>query len=130
LNNGSKRPANLVQTIERVDNLLDCLSKAPQGLSHGKLAVQVGLPKGTTHRLVSSLSYFNYIKHQGYALDNEEHTEGVRCVAAPICNMSGNIVAASSISAPAVRVTQENARQSIKTLVMDTNYIKVYRNAR
>jgi DNA-binding IclR family transcriptional regulator len=61
-NYASKRPANLVQTIERVNNLLESLSTAPQGLSLGELAKKVSLPKGTTHRLVSSLTYFNYVK--------------------------------------------------------------------
>ena len=45
-----KRPANLVQTIERADELLDALSKAPEGLSLGELARPVGLAKGTTLR--------------------------------------------------------------------------------
>lgn len=58
----NKRPSNLVQTIECVDNLLKSHSKDPQGLSFNELTGQVGLPKGTTHRLVSSLSYFNNIK--------------------------------------------------------------------
>ncbi len=233
-----------------MDDLLDSLSKAPQGLSLGELAQKVGLPKGTTHRLISSLAYFDYvqqdplsrkyklgfklvtlgnqlldqvdlrvearpflfelaqsthetahlviwdndeglyidkiqlssdglhmtsrtgyrvplyctavgkvlmahlppvqmdriieqkglpprtvhtltnadefkahlqrIRKEGYALDNDEHCEGVRCVAAPIYNMNGSVVAAISISAPAVRITPDIARQAIKDRVIKT----------
>lgn len=246
----SKRQASLVQTIVRANNLLESLSKAPKGLSLGELAEKVDLPKGTTHRLVSSLTYFNYvkqnpssrryslgfklvslrnkvldqfdlrnesrpflfelaqkaqetthlavldndkalyidkiqfssdglhmasriglraplhctavgeillahmpqtlieriieqkdlprrtirtltnaeqlkshlqrIKRQGYAIDNEEDCEGVRCVAAPVHNMKGKVVAAISISAPAVRLTMAIARKSMKPLAMET----------
>lgn len=246
----SKRPVNLVQTIERVDELLKNLCKAPQGFSLGELSAKAWLPKGTTLRLVSSLAYFDYvqqdpssrkyklgfklvtfgnmlldqidlrgesrpflfelaqrtqetahlvvpdndealyidkiqiaseglhmasrmgyrvplhctavgkvllshmppaefnrivtqrglprytahtltnaeklkahleeIKHQGYALDNEEVTIGVRCLAAPVHDMNGNIVAAISISAPAVRMTLDMAKKSMKALVIGT----------
>ncbi len=61
-NNRINKPANLVQTIERVDLLLNALSHVPQGISLGELADRVNLPKGTTHRLVSSLAYFDYIR--------------------------------------------------------------------
>ena len=42
---------------------------------------------------------------RGYAIDDEEHDLGVRCVAAPIFNWKGDPVAAISISAPASRLT-------------------------
>ncbi len=56
------KPNNLVQTIERVSFLLDILSQNPQGISIRDLSAKVKLPKGTTHRLLSSLTYFGYVR--------------------------------------------------------------------
>ena len=43
----------------------------------------------------------------GYAVDDEESQLGLRCIAAPILNASGEAVAGISISGPAARVTPE-----------------------
>lgn len=43
----------------------------------------------------------------GYAVDNGEHEEGVRCVAAPVRNQTGQVVASLSVSGPATRITTE-----------------------
>ncbi len=47
----------------------------------------------------------NQVKRDGYALDLGERDEGVRCVAAPINNFEGKVVAALSISGPSIRIT-------------------------
>lgn len=44
------------------------------------------------------------IRQVGYALDQGEHEAEVRCIAAPIFNMQGEVVAALSISGPAGRM--------------------------
>ncbi|MDB5539614.1 MAG: hypothetical protein JWQ89_1341 [Devosia sp.] len=46
------------------------------------------------------------IRARGYAVDDEEIEQGLRCVAAPIRDHSGSVVAAVSISGPTTRVTQ------------------------
>ena len=56
------KPSNLVQTIERISLILDILGKSPQGLSIGELSDKTGLPKGTTHRLLTSLAYFGHVR--------------------------------------------------------------------
>jgi len=60
--NQSSKPYNLVQTIERVSSMLEILGQSPQGVSIKDLSLRVKLPKGTTHRLLSSLSYFGYVR--------------------------------------------------------------------
>jgi IclR family KDG regulon transcriptional repressor len=246
------RPNNLVQTIERVNLIFDALSQYPQGLSLGDLSKKIELPKGTTHRLLSSLAYFDYarqypltknyflgfklmdlgnlmldqldlrnvarpnliylaekvqetvhlvirdtdealyidkvdlyprraglqmvsrlgaripmhccsvgkvllanlpeeelekiirlrglpkrtrntiadrdqlrehldmVKVRGYAVDNEENEKGVRCVAAPIKNEKGQVIAAMSISGPTARITLEYIHASLKDEVCKT----------
>src|SRR4030043_2229877 len=56
------KPNNLVQTIERISVILDILGQNPQGISIRDLSTKVSLPKGTTHRLLSSLSYLGYVR--------------------------------------------------------------------
>lgn len=59
------------------------------------------------------------IRHQGYALDNEEHELGVRCIAAPIMNTENKVVAAVSVSVPSVRLTNDKF-EYYRSCVMDT----------
>ena len=60
--NRNSKPNNLVQTIEWASSILDILGQSPQGISIRELSTKIKLPKGTTHRLLSSLSYFGYVR--------------------------------------------------------------------
>ena len=59
------------------------------------------------------------IRAQGYALDNEEFSGGLMCVAAPIKNYSQKIIGAISISGPAHRIHEKNLEDLI-SLVKST----------
>lgn len=64
----------------------------------------------TSHTIIdpSALSEeLDAIREQGYALDDQESEEGLRAIAAPIRNHSGNTVAAVSVAGPAQRLTDE-----------------------
>ncbi|MBP8717717.1 MAG: IclR family transcriptional regulator [Candidatus Atribacteria bacterium] len=50
----------------------------------------------------------NKIEQEGFALDREENEKDVRCIAAPIRNYQGKVVAAVSISGPAYRLNEGN----------------------
>lgn len=43
------------------------------------------------------------IRRRGYGTDNEEYTLGVRCVAVPVRDSSGTVIASMSVSVPTVR---------------------------
>ncbi len=248
----SPKPSNLIQTIERVSVILDVLAQRSKGISLGELSAKVNLPKGTTHRMLSSLMYFDFVQQdpetrnyslgfklvelgsslldqidlrkeaepflnklsqktnetvylailertevvyieriesddpslvlrtmskvgqrnaanscavgkallaqlpeeeldelmkkmpfvqktantitdplqlkehlqmicaRGYAVDDEESEEGIRCVAAPIYNERGQVVAAMSVSGPAIRVTRQRIQDTLKDEVIQT----------
>ena len=250
----NSKPQNLVQTIERASQILDILGQSPQGISIRELSTKINLPKGTIHRLLSSLLHFGYVRQdpktrnyflgfklvelgnlllgqldlrkeaepflrdlakgtnetvhmvvmdrdevvyiekvefeqnpgglrmasriglrnpihscavgkvlladfsdealdhflrgknllrrtentmtdpvqlrehlklvrkQGFAIDDEENERGIRCIAAPICNEVGRVVAAISISGPAFRVTKKVIQESLKKEVMETAF--------
>ncbi|MBI2842531.1 MAG: IclR family transcriptional regulator [Armatimonadetes bacterium] len=61
------------------------------------------------------------IRKSGVAFDDEEREIGVRCVAAPIVDYTGKTVAAMGISAPSVRLTEEN-KAELAEAVKETAY--------
>lgn len=60
------------------------------------------------------------IKKSGYAIDNMEHEDNIRCVAAPILDYSGDLIAAISISAPTQRMSMKRATKLSKLIVDNT----------
>jgi IclR family acetate operon transcriptional repressor len=46
-------------------------------------------------------------RRRGYAIDDEEHAVGVRCVAAPIFSASGDVVASIGVSATASQLNDD-----------------------
>ena len=69
--------------------------------------------KFTAHTIVDPYDLtleLEKVRSSGIAHDNEEHELGVRCVAAPIFNQAGNVIAALSISGPTVRMVSEKLK--------------------
>jgi DNA-binding IclR family transcriptional regulator len=66
------------------------------------------------------------IREQGYALDQEEAVEGLRCVAGPVFNHQGKIVAAFSVAGSATRLTPARVPE-IAQLVRETSQQISYR---
>ncbi len=73
--------------------------------------------------------HLEQVRAQGYALDDEEHQEGVRCIAAPVYDSMGRAIAAIGISGPTVRVTDdrinqlaESVKQAARELSTDLGY--------
>jgi DNA-binding IclR family transcriptional regulator len=55
--------------------------------------------KNTITGMAQLMEELENVRKQGYAIDNEEYYEGVRCVAAPV-RASSKIVAAVSVTGP------------------------------
>ena len=57
-------------------------------------------------------------KARGYALDGEERNIGMRCIAAPVFNVFGEVVAGISVSGPTTRITEDRI-EALAAHVMD-----------
>lgn len=57
------------------------------------------------------------VRSQGYALDREELQEGLRCIAAPIRDHSGRVVASVGVAAPAQRLPDPEIPRSVDLVV-------------
>lgn len=69
-----------------------------------------GLPRYTDHTIVDHaalLAELAATRRRGYAVDDEEHAPGLRCVAAPIFDERGQPWAALSLAGPTSRLTRE-----------------------
>ncbi len=47
------------------------------------------------------------VRQQGFAIDNTEHESEIRCVASPIRDHRGAVIAAISLTVPAFRMSRE-----------------------
>ncbi len=68
-----------------------------------------------THRTITAIpnlaQELERVRAQGYAIDDEEFAQGLRCLAAPVRNFTGSVVAAVGISGPVWRVTLDRIAQ-------------------
>lgn len=63
--------------------------------------------------------HLEQIRERGYAIDDEEHELGVRCLAAPIYDARGIATASIGISGPTVRVTLDKV-PALAEMVMES----------
>ena len=85
-----------------------------------ELIASRGLPKPTRNSIGSKrglVQELSRIREQGFATDDEECELGVRCVAAPLRDYTGGVVAAISTSAPVGRMTPERIKKISKEFI-------------
>lgn len=60
------------------------------------------------------------IRRRGWGYDNEEDSEGVRCIAVPVFNAQGKVIAALSASGVAFQIP-EDKREALAAMMMDAS---------
>jgi IclR family acetate operon transcriptional repressor len=86
-----------------------------------KAAIRMGLPRFTERTITSRQAFhreLDAVRKRGYAVDDEEMDLGTRCVAAPVRDGLGQVVASIGVSGPSVRMTPQ-ALPKIATMVND-----------
>jgi IclR family KDG regulon transcriptional repressor len=114
-----EQPAQLVLTASRVGDRLPvhctALGKVLLGSGsdrlRGQFEEEVINERGLDRRTVSTITdrdklfeHLNTVALQGYAVDLEECVQGMCCVAAPIIDGHGRVIAAISVSGPSFRL--------------------------
>ena len=82
---------------------------------------QKGLPKlteNTITKLDQLQAHLTQVQFKGFAVDDEENEKGIRCVAAPVRDYRGEVIAAISISGPTVRMTIERIDRELTAHVV------------
>ena len=73
------------------------------------------LPRFTPHTIVEQEALFaalGEVRQRGYAVDNEEYVIGCRCIAMPVRDAEGRVIAAMSVSIPTPRYGEEMAART------------------
>ena len=118
-----------VRVVSRVGSRLPAYCTASGKIHLANLSedeLETVLPKkleahtNTTRCCLTDLKQeLKVIAEQGYAIDNEEMDQGVRCVAAPIHDYTRRIVGAISLSGPSMRFTDERMQKELIPLVVE-----------
>ena len=92
----------------------------------GQMIKAMGLAKFTENTITDRQRLdreLSGIRQRGYAVDNAEHEEGVRCIGAPIHNHEARIMASISVSGPSQRMTPERDEEVGKLVRSKTTEI-------
>lgn len=88
-----------------------------------------GLPAVTPETVTDRGELFEQmdrIRERGFATDDEERIQGVRCVAAPLCDATDSVIGAVSVSGPKSGMQGDRFEKTIPNLVLRTaNVIEV-----
>ncbi|HTF36117.1 MAG TPA: IclR family transcriptional regulator [Myxococcota bacterium] len=101
--------------------LVGCGCEAVRGSYERQVSGQGTLGARTPATIVDSLKLHEHLREvasQGFAIDLEECGVGVCCAAAPVYDGTGRLVAAVSVSGPAVRLGQEQLLRHVVPKLM------------
>lgn len=84
-----------------------------------------GMPRITDNTITDPKALkeqLRVIRNQGWAIDDEENEMGIRCVAVPVYDYTGNVIAAISSTGPLDIYTYEYLEETVVDLVKDAAY--------
>jgi DNA-binding IclR family transcriptional regulator len=121
-------PSKTLMSLQRIGNIapLHCTAVGKllllgyDGEQLDRLAEVKGFARFTERTITSRDALekeLAEVRARGYALDDEECEQGARCVAAPICDYTGRIVAGISVSGPASRMTDAHIAGNLSVLL-------------
>lgn len=89
-----------------------------------------GLPAKTDKSITDGDVLFDHleeVRNQGFAVDDEEHINGLRCIGTPILSDDGTVLGAVSISVPVTRMDDEQFYNEVPDIVRSaTNVIELH----
>lgn len=93
---------------------LHCTALGKAFLAFGRAKFPDSQPAFTPKTLTTQRALSDEIERtraRGYAIDDEEFSHGIRCVARPIYDAEGAMIAAVGVSGPSVRVTDDRLHE-------------------
>lgn len=82
-----------------------------------------GLPGKTEHTITSVKDLeaeLETIRDRGYAIDKEEHLEGLYAIGVPIRNSDNEILGSMSVAGPSNRINREQRAEEIAQVLLET----------
>lgn len=79
-----------------------------------------GMPPSTEHTITDKAKLFEELmlcRERGYAIDNEEESVGVRCVATAVRTSAGKVAGAVSVSGAAVHMSDDLVEEYARLLI-------------
>jgi DNA-binding IclR family transcriptional regulator len=71
------------------------------------------------------LKEIDAVRRIGYAMDDEEREEGLRCIGAPVWNSLGEVIAAVSIAGPVFRITRDRVNSLAAAVIKAAGLISL-----
>jgi len=94
-----------------------------------EIVASQGLPAETEQSITTKealLAELEAVRDQGFAIDEEEHIKGLRCIGAPIQTDTGEVLGAVSVSTPVTRMDDDKFYSEIPDTVRSaTNVIEL-----
>ncbi|VAW30799.1 Transcriptional regulator, IclR family [hydrothermal vent metagenome] len=103
----STEALRVVSEVGRQERLY-CTAVGKCLLAFGNSVIPTELPRLTQYTITDRLKlerHLEAIRNQGYAVDDEEKTIGIRCLSAPVYDVTQKAIASIGISGPALRLT-------------------------